>query len=101
MALAAASISSGGKRPVMRTALAVNIPESGWVPLPGEPPLEVFPAQSAGLAADQLKSDTNPIWEIIGCRREGRRTPNHLVSRGKSAWHNGYPACGSGCFRRK
>ncbi len=27
--------------------------------------MEVFPEQDAGLAADQLKADTKPIWETL------------------------------------
>jgi hypothetical protein len=70
MALAAATLSAGGMRPVSRLVMAVDTPQAGWVILPpsGEPS-SVMPAAAAEVVANALASasisETISIWQSI------------------------------------
>jgi len=67
LALAAASISAGGVKPVPRPALSVNTPESGWVFLPVEGlPQALFTPEQANATADLLKVRSQPFWQSMG-----------------------------------
>jgi cell division protein FtsW (lipid II flippase) len=64
MAAAAASLSSGGTRPVPRLAMAVNTPSGGWVILPtlGESSA-VFMSGPAESAAMSYAAGSSPFWQ--------------------------------------
>ena len=66
VALAAASLSTNGKIPVPRLAIAVDTPTQGWVVLASEE--ESHPGFSAGTAAavDMLTVEGTPIWGSVG-----------------------------------
>ncbi len=67
MALAAATLSSGGKLPAPRLASAVNTPTEGWVILPaGAPTTNVLSSTGTVQAAEQLARNDSPIWETYG-----------------------------------
>ena len=72
MALAAASLSSGGIRPAPRLASAVNTPETGWVVLPplGEP-VRVFAETIANQVADALTAEHLPVWQVLAATPNG------------------------------
>jgi cell division protein FtsW (lipid II flippase) len=71
MALAAATLSTGGLQPVAQISSAVNLPEAGWTVFPpsGESK-QVFSQSNAGGVANSLADDYLPIWQSIA------RTPN-------------------------
>ncbi len=64
MALAAATLSSGGQRPAPLLAGAVKTITEGWVILPvsGEPVI-VFPQVNADLAAEYFILEGTPFWQ--------------------------------------
>ena len=64
LALASASLSNGGKRPVPLLANAVRTITEGWVILPatGEP-VEVFPEQAADSTAEHYILAGSPFWQ--------------------------------------
>ncbi len=66
MALAAATISSGGNRPDPLLASAINMPEAGWQVFPpsGEP-YQVFSKPNADGIAGLLTHDLLPIWQTV------------------------------------
>lgn len=65
MALAAATLSNGGTRPVPRLAVAVNTISEGWVILPtlGEPSA-VFLTGPADSAAASYAVGSSPFWQF-------------------------------------
>lgn len=66
MALAAATLSSGGVRPAPQIALAINSVTTGWTILPPTgAPAQVFPAQTANSIAEDLVAERLPIWRVI------------------------------------
>lgn len=71
MALAAATLSTGGSQPAIKLASAVNLPETGWMAFPpaGETK-QVFSQPNADSIAALLADDNLPIWQIVA------RTPN-------------------------
>jgi hypothetical protein len=71
MALAAATLSTGGSQPAIKLASAVNLPETGWMAFPpaGEAK-QVFSQPNADSIAVLLADDNLPIWQIVA------RTPN-------------------------
>lgn len=66
MALAAATLSTGGSSPVAQLASAMNLPEDGWTIFPsaGEAK-QVFSQQNADGAAAMLAADNLPFWQIV------------------------------------
>lgn len=71
MALAAATLSSGGSRPASQLASAVKSPETGWTVFPPAGEAEqVFSQPNADSIAVLLADDKLPIWQIVA------RTPN-------------------------
>ncbi|MBE9473769.1 MAG: hypothetical protein IMY85_02695, partial [Chloroflexi bacterium] len=71
MALAAATLSTGGSQPATQLVSAVNLPETGWTVFPpaGEAK-QVFSQLNADGIAVLLADDNLPIWQIVA------RTPN-------------------------
>ena len=65
MALAASTLSSGGKIPAPTIALAVHIPAEGWVILPGTPPVSVIPTPAAGATAQALAEPGKFYWRSL------------------------------------
>jgi cell division protein FtsI/penicillin-binding protein 2 len=66
MALAAATLSNGGQRPVPHLAMAVDIPQTGWVILPDESkPETVFQVGQANNTARSLADNVLPIWQAV------------------------------------
>lgn len=66
MALAAASLSSGGLRPAPYLVTGVNTLEDGWVALPAvDKPSQALTAEAAIAAANQLADADLPIWQSI------------------------------------
>ncbi len=67
MALAAATLSNQGILPTPRLAMAVNIPQQGWVILPAlGAPLQALSAQSASSTAEALMVRGQPFWQASG-----------------------------------
>jgi hypothetical protein len=66
LALAAATLSSGGAQPTPLLASAINLPENGWMvfPPPGEPH-QVFSKPNADSIAGLLAHSSLPIWGTI------------------------------------
>jgi peptidoglycan glycosyltransferase len=66
MALAAATFSTGGIRPIPHLASAINLPENGWTVFPpsGEPH-QVFSKPNADGIASALAQSTLPIWQTV------------------------------------
>lgn len=78
MALAAATLSSGGSRPAPQIALAVNSPTAGWTVLPPtDAPVPVFPPQSVNSVAEDLVAERLPVWRIVASAPNG---PDHQVA---------------------
>jgi peptidoglycan glycosyltransferase len=72
MALAAATLSNNGVRPVPHLVMAVDTPQSGWVMLPETAePQPVFEAEVANQIADALADDELPIWQVVSAGDEG------------------------------
>jgi cell division protein FtsI/penicillin-binding protein 2 len=71
MALAAATLSTGGSQPWPQLVSAVKIPETGWTIFPptGEVK-QVFSQPNADRIAVLLADDNSPFWQIVA------RTPN-------------------------
>lgn len=83
MALAAASLSNGGKRPDPQLAMAVDTPRSGWVSLPVSPTAqEPFQTPAANNTAASLTSNELPIWQVVsatpGEQQQGDQVPANL-----------------------
>ena len=71
MALAAATLSNQGERPVPRLVVAVNTPLSGWVMLPvTSQPQQALQAQVANNTAQALTSGELPIWQVVAANKE-------------------------------
>jgi hypothetical protein len=67
MAIAAASLSNNGIRPVPRIALAVDTPRQGWVVLPAlGVSNKVFPADNSNNIVLQLAAQSHTYWEWTG-----------------------------------
>ncbi len=65
MALATATLSAEGVRPVPRLAMAVNTPTDGWVVLPGVgESLTAFTPRFASQAIEPLVVDETPFWQF-------------------------------------
>jgi cell division protein FtsW (lipid II flippase) len=86
MALAAATLSNHGERPVPRLVMAVDTPQSGWVMLPatGEPQ-QVLSAPVADNIAQGLASGNMPIWEVVAAGKK-----DASISEGTNLGYNGY-----------
>jgi cell division protein FtsW (lipid II flippase) len=66
MALAAATISSGGSKPIPILASALNRPDTGWtVFLPSGEPHQVFSKPNADGVAGLLSQNSLPIWDSV------------------------------------
>ena len=66
MALAAATISSGGSKPIPILASALNRPDTGWtVFLPSGEPHQVFSKPNADGIAGLLSHNSLPIWGSV------------------------------------
>lgn len=64
MALAAATISSGGVRPAPQIVAAMDTPQAGWVPLqPLTEPFRVFEAWLTSQVAAQNAEPDIPLWD--------------------------------------
>lgn len=66
MALAAATLSSGGTLPAPRLANAVHTPAQGWVILSAGAPVSALASAGARQAAQLLARADSPIWEAYG-----------------------------------
>lgn len=66
MALAAATLSSGGILPSPRIANAVDTPTQGWVILPAGASTTIMSSIGTGQTARQLARTDSPIWETYG-----------------------------------
>ena len=66
MSLAAATLSSGGSRPIPILVSALNRPDTGWtVFLPSWESHQVFSKPNADGIAGLLSHDSLPIWESV------------------------------------
>lgn len=75
MALAASTLSSGGKIPTPRLANAVDTPTEGWVTLlPAGAPSTALTSIGTVLAARMLTRSDSPIWEAYGIGKNGDAT---------------------------
>lgn len=66
MAVAAATLSSGGNLPAPRLANAVNTPTQGWVILPAGSSKPAINSSGAVQAANMLARSDAPAWEAYG-----------------------------------
>lgn len=72
MALAAATLSSGGARPSPQIALAINSPVAGWTVLPPTgTPVQVFSPQAANSLAADMVAERLPIWQSVASAPNG------------------------------
>lgn len=65
-AIAAATISSDGKKPAPVITLAVNTPTQGWVIFPRSSSTAIINANNAQATADFLSIDGKPFWQTTG-----------------------------------
>jgi cell division protein FtsW (lipid II flippase) len=66
VALAAASLSNGGLRPMPRLAMAVDTPKTGWVMLPElTQPQQILRSENANAVSQALASGDAPMWQVI------------------------------------
>jgi cell division protein FtsI/penicillin-binding protein 2 len=80
LALASATISSGGIRPAPQIAMAVNSPTTSWTILPpSSAPVQVFPDQIANNLAGDLVAERLPVWQVLASAPDG--------SGGELAWY--------------
>ncbi len=75
MALAAATLSNGGRRPVPRLAMAVSTPSEGWVILPalGKDSQVFLPSRAENAAASYALNDF-PFWQWTASVSSGTET---------------------------
>jgi cell division protein FtsW (lipid II flippase) len=80
LALALAPLSNNGQQPAPRIVTGINTNPDGWKlpPALGEPS-QIFPEEIANQIADQLKSDTLPIWESVSTMNDDQN-PERYVS---------------------
>jgi cell division protein FtsW (lipid II flippase) len=72
VALAAATLSSGGVRPAPQIALAVKSPTLGWTVLPPTgAPVQVFSPQTADGIAEDLVAERLPVWQVLASAPSG------------------------------
>jgi len=72
MALAAATLSNGGVRPVPRLAVSVNTPQAGWVMLPvSSQPQQVFTSQAAARTILALSDGESSTWHAVAVGDKG------------------------------
>ena len=75
MALAAATLSSGGMRPAPRLAMAVDTPTEGWVILPLlSEPVTVFASVSAADTAQAMMVSGQPFWQWNAIATQANQT---------------------------
>jgi len=66
MAQAAATLSTGGIRPVPRIAMSVKTPHLGWVKLPAsEEPVRLFEESQVIAATSSITTGPQPIWQSL------------------------------------
>jgi cell division protein FtsW (lipid II flippase) len=66
MALAAATLSSGGRRPAPYLASAVNTPPAGWASLhSGGDPFQALPQPAADMVAKDLAVEGESFWQSL------------------------------------
>jgi peptidoglycan glycosyltransferase len=71
MALAAASLSNGGVRPIPRLEMAVDTPQSGWVMLPVmDQSQQALQVQEANATAQALAAGEVAMWQVVAAVRE-------------------------------
>lgn len=71
MALAAASLSNDGMRPVARLAMAVDIPQTGWVMIPEiDQPQQTLPTENANAISQALAAGDSSMWQIVSTVRD-------------------------------
>ena len=88
MALAAAALSNGGERVVPRLAMAVDLPNSGWVMLPeAAKPDRVFLEKEANNTTNALADSELPIWRVVSTGDEG--VGNSLDAKTGYSWYIG------------
>ena len=74
MALAAATLSSGGILPAPRLANAVDTPTQGWVILPAGASTSALGSSGTVQAARQLARSDSPVWEAFGIGSSDKTT---------------------------
>lgn len=74
MALAAATLSSGGILPAPRLANAVDTPTQGWVILPAGAPINALGSSGTVQTARQLARSDSPVWEAYGIGSSDKTT---------------------------
>jgi cell division protein FtsW (lipid II flippase) len=72
MALAAATISTGGILPAPFLAMAVNTPQQGWVIFPSASSSVSFSETGANKAATLLAIKDAPLWQSLGSAQTGK-----------------------------
>jgi len=88
MALAASALSNGGERVVPRLAMAVDIPNSGWVILPETAePERIFLENKANNTANALADNELPIWQVVATGDEG--VGNSVDAKSGYSWYIG------------
>ncbi len=70
MALAAASLSNGGKRPGPMLAASVQTPQSGWVVLPNDAAQTVFTSLPSTSVLSTFSNGDLPAWEATGTAQD-------------------------------
>jgi cell division protein FtsW (lipid II flippase) len=86
MALAAASISTGGTRPAPVIATAIDTPQQGWVALSTQPTASVFTESSLTRTAHQLAVDNQPIWQVVANAHAGESVLSWYVGGSLPEW---------------
>ncbi len=72
MAIAAATLSSGGTRPSPRLVVSVDTPQAGWVMLPdSSQPQQVFDKQAANSTSQALAASEGSIWQVVAAGDRG------------------------------
>ncbi len=90
MALAAASLSNGGEKPVARLAMAVENPRGGWVMLPvnGQAQAALTP-QSAAKVSDALADADLPIWQTVSGQKDQNAAGESAILNQGYTWYLG------------
>jgi len=66
MALATAVLSKDGVRPAPRLALAVQIPQAGWIVMAAGSAVENLPLSGTSATDEMLQVPGSPFWQVTG-----------------------------------
>jgi len=76
MALAAAALTADGARPAPQLAAALNLPGSGWTPLPFlSDPQQVLSEDLVRQFSETYAVESQPFWQMVMVVQRGQADP--------------------------